>query len=182
MFVTFFQIRLAAIEDSVILQWISPPRLTGYKLVYYETVDPLSMMYTQDINMKDKDISILVSGLKSGRTHYRMCIEDSLTANLAVATHGFTLLTHCLEVHTSADYHTMFAWLLAFCLFGVVLLLVYAQRQKIQILYFGGQHFLDKRHNDTYNNEINMNHKTTSLNSVQDSNNKNKANSNLKIT
>ena len=87
------QIHLATIGDSVILQWSVPPRLKGYKVVYFETLDPHSIMYTTDILMRDNEHSVLISKLKSGRTHYRICLEDDVTADLAVSSRAFDILT-----------------------------------------------------------------------------------------
>jgi hypothetical protein len=45
-------------------------------------------------------------------------------------------VTNCLEVKTEPDYHNVFAWFLAGCVVILAVLLIYWQRDKIELLYF----------------------------------------------
>jgi len=158
----------------MIFQWERPPRLKGYTFVYYETADPHSIMYTRTVTMGENDLSVLINNLTPGMTHYVICLEDDAVATVAVKSHAFELLTNCMEVRTSPYYSTMFAWFLSFMICVALVLLIYSQRRKIQILYFGDNHFLDKIHSDTYNAESKMNQvnqNSTSLKSLKVDNN-----------
>ena len=92
--------------------------------------------------MKDHECSVLVGNLKGGRTHYRICVEDDLTAERALAGNTIELLSNCVQIATQPDYHTVAGWILAALLACVVVLLMYSQREKIEILYFGSKPYV----------------------------------------
>ena len=135
-FINLDEVRYALIGSMVIFQWPRPPRLEGYSFVYYEPSSSDIVLYKRKIDMKDNEHSVLVGDLKGGKTHYRICIEDEYIAEKAVVSNSAELLTNCLDVTTQPDYHTLVGWILAFFLAGVCVLLMYSQRQKIEILYF----------------------------------------------
>ena len=135
-FVNLDQVHYALIGSVVIFQWPRPPRLKGYSFVYYEPADPNLILYKRSIIIHDNENSVLVGNLKGRKTHYRICIEDEYIAEKALASNAVELLSNCIDLTTQPDYHTMVGWVLLFLLAGCAILLMYSQRQKIEILYF----------------------------------------------
>lgn len=135
-YVNLEKVHYALIGSVVIFQWPRPPRLKGYSFVYYEPSDPNLILYKRSIILHDNENSVLVGNLKGGKTHYRICIEDEMVAEQALESKGVDLLSNCIDLTTQPDYHTMVGWVLLFLLAGCAILLMYSQRQKIEILYF----------------------------------------------
>lgn len=126
---------------TVILHWDRPPRLRGYSVVFQEarnTTGPTSgsLLHKTPIVMREDSRSLLLDNLKGGGTPYWVCIEEDATADVAVATQTINRLTSCLYVSTLPDYDSMAGWALALSLSGLTVLLIYLQRDKIELLYF----------------------------------------------
>ena len=131
----------AIVGTIAVFQWPEPPRLKGYAFVYYEIQSSQNAteevrLYKTEIVMKNNENSVLVSDLVSQRTLYRICIEDDHVADMALSRRSVQLLRNCVNVRTLPDYHSLAAWCLAFMLCCVAVLLIYFQKDKIELLYF----------------------------------------------
>lgn len=126
---------------TVILHWDRPPRLRGYSVVFQEARNATgptegSRLYKTPIAMREDSRSLLLDNLKGGGTPYWVCIEEDTTADMAVSTQAVNGLTSCLYVSTLPDYDSLAGWALALSLSGLTVLLIYLQRDKIELLYF----------------------------------------------
>ena len=130
------KVQFIVIGSMVIFKWPRPPRLKHYSFIYYRIDDPMMSIYARDITIGDHESSALVGNLRDGVTLYRICIEPTDIAEYAVLTQSMDHVTNCVSVSTQPDYHSVFAWFIAACSCVVVVLLIYWQRDKIEILYF----------------------------------------------
>lgn len=132
-------VHYSIIGSVVIFQWPRPPRLRGYSFVYYQLDKPDKMLYKNKILMSDDDQSVLVGNLREGAATYRICIEDEYIANRVMTTNSVEYLTNCVDLRTGPDYHTLAAWGLTILLCVGAVLVVYTQKDKIELLYFSGK-------------------------------------------
>ena len=106
------------------------------------------------IRMRDGDVSVVVGNLEGGGITYRICIEDeqtwpggvgagwaaaSTTVDLPVGGDAGGVLPppdSCVLVVTQPDYDSLIGWGLVAMLTAVVILLMYSQKDKIELLYF----------------------------------------------
>lgn len=126
---------------TVILHWERPPRLRGFSVVFQEARNsscpsPGSTLQKSAIVMKEDARTLLLENLRGGGTPYWVCIEEDRVADRAVATQRTDELSNCLYVSTLPDYDSMAGWALALLLSGLTVLLIYLQRDKIELLYF----------------------------------------------
>lgn len=126
---------------TVVLHWERPPRLRGFSLVFQEATNssgpaPGSTLRKSAIVMKDDARTLLLENLRGGGTSYWVCIEEDRVADDAVSTQRTDQLANCLYVSTLPDYDSMAGWALALLLSALTVLLIYLQRDKIELLYF----------------------------------------------
>ena len=124
------------IGSMVIAKWAQPPRLTDYAFVYYRITDEKAYIHKRTIDISDYESSVLVGNLRDGISMYRICIEPETIAKEAVLSQSMDHVTNCVNISTQPDYHTVFAWLIAACSCVAAVLLIYWQRDKIELLYF----------------------------------------------
>jgi len=99
--------------------------------------------------MQDNENNVIVGNLKGGRILYQICIEDIDVAERALTSQTVELLRNCMELQTQINYHTLAGWGLAFFLALMIVLLMYSQRNKIEILYFSKPVYIPKELQDT---------------------------------
>lgn len=121
---------------TVIFQWTRPPRLRGYSFVYFRLDTSDRILYKNNILMKDNDRSTLVGKLDRQNADYSVCLEDEYTAERVLKTKAVDLLNNCVIIRTEPDYHTMAGYLFAAMLCLVVVILIYYQRDKLELLFF----------------------------------------------
>lgn len=130
------KVEFIIIGSMIIFKWHRPPRLNNYSFLYYRLDDPDMILYKRDILIGDHESSALVGNLQDGVADYQICIEKEDVADRAVLTQSMEFATNCVQVSTSPDYHTVFAWFIAGCTVVAAVLLIYWQRDKIELLYF----------------------------------------------
>jgi hypothetical protein len=127
---------------TVIFQWTRPPRLRGYSFVYFRLDSTDNIVYKNEIFMKDNDRSTLVGKLDRQNADYRVCLEDDYTADLVARTKALDNLANCVIVRTEPDYHTLMGYVFAGLLACIVVVLVYYQRDKLELLFFSKPMFI----------------------------------------
>ena len=142
----------------VIFQWKSPPRLKGYAFVYYEVDSSEMLLFKRNIYMRDNENTVIVGNLKGTHTLYQVCIEDEEVAEKALSTQSLEHITNCVQLQTQPDYHTLAGWVFAVIVALVIVLLMYSQRDKIEILYFSKPVYIPKALQDSlaHNNATTM--------------------------
>ncbi|ELU16713.1 hypothetical protein CAPTEDRAFT_199176 [Capitella teleta] len=141
-YVNLKSVDTVTIGCTVIFQWKRPPRLRGYSFVYFRLDSTDHVLYKNGIYMKDNDRSTLVGKLDRQNADYRVCLEDEYTADLVVRTKALDNLNNCVVVRTEPDYHTLVAYIFAAMLGCVVVILIYYQRDKLELLFFSKPMFL----------------------------------------
>ena len=142
------------------IEWIMPQimeQLTkNNEVVSFDPTGPgdedqaeLETNVVYDIFMKDNENTVIVGNLKGGHTLYRICVEDQIIAERALSTQSVEILTNCVELHTQTDYNTLAGWVLAVLLSVTIVLLMYSQRDKIEILYFNSPVYIPKALQDS---------------------------------
>lgn len=141
-YVNIDHVSYTVIGSMVIFQWPRPPRLNGYSFVYHELDKPDSGIHKTDIVMERSERAALVGNLRGGYTMYRICIEDKFLAYRAVDENSLEHLSNCINLTTQPDYHTLVFWCIAAMFVCVVVLLIYCQKDKFELLYFSRPVFL----------------------------------------
>ena len=141
-YVNLDAVNTVTIGCTVIFQWSRPPRLRGYSFVYFRIDSSDRIIFKNKIIMKDNEMSTLVGKLDRQNTEYKVCLEDEYTAELVVNTNAVDFLSNCVIVRTEPDYHTMAGYLFTGLLCCVVVVLIYYQRDKLELLFFSKPLFI----------------------------------------
>ena len=104
--------------------------------MYYKLGTKDTTIYKHGITMGDMEKSVLVGNFREGITLYRVCLEDNFIADQAVSMKSLEYLTNCLNIHTAWDYHSLMGWVFAGMAVGLLVFVIYMQRDKMEILYF----------------------------------------------
>ena len=132
-------IDVITVGNSVILKWPVQPVLTNFSLVYFRVHDSAHSDVTitkKPIRFPPDETSLLVDTFDGVLKTYRVCIESTSVANVAVATQSSNVTTNCRDVTTQIDYHSLAGWFLSFIFCLTAVLLICCQRDKIELIYF----------------------------------------------
>lgn len=157
-YVDMDQMRYSFIGNLLIFEWVRPPRLKHYSFVYYEPLMPHPDLNKKPILMRESEDTVLLGNVKGGNTRYRICIEDDIIAERVMSTNSLDLLTNCIEITSSPDWHSLAGWCLAAILTSVAVMLMYHQRDKIEILYFSKPYIMTTKPRRQSSEELLNNH------------------------
>lgn len=129
------KIKIIVVGTTVVFQWEHPPRLSAFTLIYYK-FGSQSKISKRSILMRNNDYSLIIGDLQGSLTHYRVCVESDALSYKIGSISSANSLKNCVDVVTKPDYHSIAAWCLLLLLVCVILLLMYSQKNKIEILYF----------------------------------------------
>ena len=149
--------------------------MRGYSFVFYEPDQTDPVLHQRPLVMSDDDTSVVVGTFRGPRALYRVCIEEDDVASQAVDSHQMALLSNCLDLQMSPDYHTLAGWLIAVFLSGVAVIFMYNQKEKIEILYFNRQFIAPLERSPTPSTDTgstqNLQNSQTNLNNLSPSSN-----------
>lgn len=162
-FVNLDKVHYSFIGNLLVFEWYHPPRLKKYSFVYYEPLQREPQLFKKPIQIRESENSVLLGTVKGGSTRYRVCIEDDDIAERVMSTRSLDLLTNCMEITTGPDWHTLAGWCLAAVLSSVAVMLMYHQRDKIEILYFSKPYTMSKPRKNSAEELLNNSHSTQDL-------------------